>query len=499
MAWAAVLLVVPTVGVCQEPPDIPRTTPTPTPGPTATLTPVPAPGVPGEGNPERLTKEVRVRVESSAPPPAVGATDAAAPKEGSFRWVFSWRGWNGLYMELSKKTALFEPSPAPGVEPTRGKEIPVLSLEEVKLAGRIGARLEGDAAAFVATSSLTGFDNGVALRRARIVVGGDCILLVPFTYKFELGYVPNAFNLSDAWLAFPNIAYAGTLKAGQFQPPMGLDVIMNSLAIALMEPAAPIQAIAPGTQAGIQVGQPVFANRATWKVGIFGNGAGTDEYGTTTKGYGNAIGRITWLAIDRINPGDPSANQFLHVGLSASYQFASSGVIRYRSRPESYIAPYVIDTGNISSRGVETVDAEVAWVNGPFFVQGEIIHSFVQDASGTSLGFGGFYATASWALTGETRAYDDRIGALLRMVPRRSFNFGKGEGRGGLEVAVRYSYTDLNDKAVQGGRLSLLMSGVTWTLHPHVRWLFNVGLGKVRSGSTDGQFAVFQTRVGVDF
>jgi phosphate-selective porin OprO and OprP len=421
-----------------------------------------------------------------------------APKESSFRWVFSWRGWDGLYMELAQKTPFGRTAEASGEEPPDTWSVPILSLEEVKLAGRIGGRLEGDAAAFLTSGGLTGFDDGFALRRARLVLAGDCILLVPFSYRIEMGYVPNAFNLSEAWLAFPNIAYVGTLKTGQFQSPMGLDLITSSLSIPLMEPAAPLQAIAPGTQAGIQIGKSELGGRATWRLGIFGNGAGTEEYGSATKGYGTAIGRATWLAIDTAGADDSPASPFLHVGLSLSYQFASSGAIQYRSRPESHIAPYVIDTGPITSSGVETVGVEAAWVNGPFYAQAEGIHSYVQAADGTSLGFGGYYAVASWALTGESRTYDRLGGAVQRIVPRRNFRFGKGEGRGALEVAVRYSYTDLNDKWVHGGRLSLLMSGITWTPLPHVRWLVNAGYGTVTGGPADGHMAIFQTRIGID-
>ncbi|HQR46201.1 MAG TPA: porin [Thermoanaerobaculia bacterium] len=425
-------------------------------------------------------------------------TSAEAPKESSFRWVFSWRGWDGLYMELSQKTGL-GPAPAvSGQEPPDTWQVPVLSLEEVKLSGRVGARLEGDAAAFATSSSLTGFDGGVDLRRARLVLAGDSIVLVPFRYKIEVGYVPNVFNLSSAWIAIPDIAYVGTLQGGQFQPPQGLDVIQSSLALPLMEPAAPIQAIAPGTEAGLQVGRPVFGGRATWTLGLFGNGAGQSEYGSATKGYGNVIGRATFLAIEPPRDADASPNRLLHVGLSLGCQFASTGTIRYRSRPESYIAPYVVDTGPITSSGVETVGLEAAWVNGPFYAQAEGIHSYVQESGGTSLGFGGFYAIASWALTGESRAYDREAGAVRRIVPRREFRFGKGEGRGALEVSIRYSYTDLNDKFVHGGRLSLLMSGLTWTPLLHVRWLFNAGYGTVTGGAADGHMAIFQTRIGVD-
>jgi phosphate-selective porin len=42
------------------------------------------------------------------------------------------------------------------------------------------------------------------------------------------------------------------------------------------------------------------------------------------------------------------------------------------------------------------------------------------------LNFGGFYAQASWFLTGESRPYDSTAGDFKRLIPRRNFNFGKG-------------------------------------------------------------------------
>ena len=41
-----------------------------------------------------------------------------------------------------------------------------------------------------------------------------------------------------------------------------------------MESAAAIQALAPGVNAGMQVGRPVFGERMTWALGLFTNAAG---------------------------------------------------------------------------------------------------------------------------------------------------------------------------------------------------------------------------------
>ena len=182
-----------------------------------------------------------------------------------------------------------------------------IHLEKLKLTGRFGARVEVDAAAFTTTGNLTGFDDGVQLRRLRLVAEGDALLLVPFRYKIELGYVPNQFNLQQAYLEFSKIDYVGSLRFGQFQPPMGLQVVTSSWDIPLMEPAAPLQAIAPGIEAGVQVGKPFDGERATFQLGVFGPGAGPSEYGNASERYGSLIGRLTGLPIDQVDPDDPSS------------------------------------------------------------------------------------------------------------------------------------------------------------------------------------------------
>ena len=68
-----------------------------------------------------------------------------------------------------------------------------------------------------------------------------------------------------------------------------------------------------------------------------------------------------------------------------------------------------------------------------------------------------------------------------------------------MELTCRFSHTDLTDSYIRGGRLNLLMAGVNWYLNPHVRWMFNYGMGRVFDSSLDGNMFIFQKRIGVDF
>jgi len=436
--------------------------------------------------------------ENAAVAPAADqkTPDEKKPEEKTTRWVFSWNGWGGLRLGLIQKTSLKNRKPSYLFVPEKSGSRTLLDLEEVKLTSTIGVRFAGDAAAFHTTGNLTGFDDGAQLRRARLFFSGDWTLLLPLEYSIDLGYTPNKFTLNDAWLRFPDVRFIGRLQTGQFQPPQGLDVINSSWAITFMEPAAPLQALAPGTEAGFQVGKPVFSGRATWWLGMFAPPAGGSDYGTVSKGYGSVVGRATWLPIRDGMSGEGSVPRFLHVGLSTNVLFSSSDTLRYQSRPESYIAPYVIDTGNMSANGALTLGAEAAWINGPFSLQAEILHSWVDQTTGPALNFGGYYASASWFLTGESRPYDPTSATFTRVSPRKDFDW-KTKSWGAFELACRYSFTNLTDQNVQGGRLNMLMGGLNWYLTPHIRWYGNVGWGRVTGTAQIGNMLIFQMRFAV--
>jgi phosphate-selective porin OprO/OprP len=172
--------------------------------------------------------------------------------------------------------------------------------------------------------------------------------------------------------------------------------------------------------------------------------------------------------------------------------------VRYKSRPESHLAPVVIDTGDLDAEKAAVVDLEVAWVKGPLSIQGEFLNALVDEAGGSPLHFHGFYGYLSWFLTGESRPYNRESATFTRLYPRRNFSFRKG-GLGAWEIAGRVSHTDLNDGNISGGRMTLLTGGVTWYPHSHIRWKFNYIHGQVRGRQPAGNLNIFETRVEVDF
>jgi len=142
--------------------------------------------------------------------------------------------------------------------------------------------------------------------------------------------------------------------------------------------------------------------------------------------------------------------------------------------------------------------AEAAWEKGSFSLQGEYLHSAVREKDGEVLGFDGVYGAASWFLTGESRPYDRQKACFSRVIPRHNFDWGRG-GWGAWEVTGRYSFVNLDSANVHGGRLSMVMAGLNWYLHSHVKWRFDYGFGHVSRLQPEGNLNVFQTRMEVDF
>ena len=127
---------------------------------------------------------------------------------------------------------------------------------------------------------------------------------------------------------------------------------------------------------------------------------------------------------------------------------------------------------------------EAAFQTGPLTLESEYFHYKIDRRITTALvppnpSFSGWYAQASWMLTGESRIYnpvDSRFDA-----PKTNYNFNPEAGTwGAFELAARYSRLDLNYRqgvlgtapvlgAVRGGEQKIGTLGLNWYLNPSMR------------------------------
>jgi phosphate-selective porin OprO/OprP len=365
-------------------------------------------------------------------------------------------------------------------------------VEEVKFAGKIGGLFQLDAAGFQRQSGDTDYQDGIELRRARIYAKGDWRLLLPVNYKIQIGYDNPDFVLYDLYFWWQDVPLANTLKLGYFKVPMTLSGYTSSRNTLMMERGSPVEAFYPSQRTGLQIGGPEFRNRATWTLGLFSIGQEL-ETGNITSSDLQVVGRLT--GVPWFSDEEGQAQKLLHLGLSGNYSFSSDSTVRYRARPESHLAPFVVDTGDLNAQNSVIFGGEVALVQGAFSVQAEYLHAYALSVEGArEADFNGAYASASWFLTGETRPYHRHTGTFRAIRPRHNFSF-KTAGIGALELVGHASFLDLTDGGIDGGEMAIFGAGLNWYWSPLVKWQFNGMFNRVRGGPTPGDAFILQARL----
>lgn len=183
---------------------------------------------------------------------------------------------------------------------------------------------------------------------------------------------------------------------------------------------------------------------------------------------------------------DDDDQSLVHVGLGYWGGELVQNQFRLRARPllrngPGFAVPVMVDTGEISGSRQYTVAPEFAMVLGPLTIQAEWAGQFFTDAvvsnrnQGTVF-FQGGYVEALYFLTGETQPYVKREGTFGRVLPRSDYSIKKGDLSGGIgawQVGVRFSYLNLNDKAIQGGQVYDWTVGLNWYLNPNMKFQLN--------------------------
>ncbi len=354
---------------------------------------------------------------------------------------------------------------------------------------RFGGRFMGDWAVFDTRhgieDDIADFEEGTEVRRARIYYSGT--LYDHFEFKTQISLADRKIEAVDVFVGLINIPILGGVRVGHFKEPFGLEELTSSRYITFLERSSPIVAFAADRNAGVMVRNAILDDRLTWAAGVFRD---TDRFfdGEFNRGL-HVTGRLTGLPLY-----EDGGRRLLHLGVAYSHRDLGASTARFRARPEVHIAPRIVDTGGMVANAVDLLGAEVAWVHGPFSLQGEYFHAFVNRHYGHDLEFNGLYVQASYFLTGEHRAYKKRSAAFDKITPAR--NFGDNGGLGAWQLAARYSYFDLNDADIRGGRTNNLTVGLNWHLSRNMRISWNY----VYADPTESDIAhIFQTRLQFSF
>ena len=133
-----------------------------------------------------------------------------------------------------------------------------------------------------------------------------------------------------------------------------------------------------------------------------------------------------------------------------------------------------------------------------FYVQGEyFLYQFERELPGglPDPDFSGWYVQAAWALTGETRNWNPANGVFSGLKPAKPLSFD-GDGWGALELALRYSFSDLNYRedllpaagGIRGGEQEAWTLGLNWYVNNNIRFLLDyqiIDVDRLSSGAAN--------------
>jgi phosphate-selective porin OprO and OprP len=344
-----------------------------------------------------------------------------------------------------------------------------------------------------------------ALRSARAKLVGTFYETVEVKVEVEFAQTR---ELKDAWIASKKkIPVIGYVRTGNMKEPFSLEEMTGDPEITFMERSLPAQAFSPGRNVGFMLNNTALNERITWAAGGYYN---TGELNTVYKGgdpqdkWSTANGYSLAARVTGLPWYEEGGGRLLHLGMS--YNFRTRNVNKegaeeeFSTRPESYLTNIkFVDTGNIAANRTDLINGELAWVWGPFSLQGEYFRAFT-NAQGNP-DFWGWYVYSSFFLTGEHRKYNTTEGVFMNINPHRNFDPLKG-GWGAWELAARYSYINLNNSSggINGGKEDNVTLGLNWYPRSNLRFMFNyIRVNATNSSVEEGRASIYQARFQVAF
>jgi phosphate-selective porin OprO and OprP len=182
----------------------------------------------------------------------------------------------------------------------------------------------------------------------------------------------------------------------------------------------------------------------------------------------------------------------LHIALQARYAESNAGELQYRAKPESYQAQaYAIDTGRFAAESANAFGFETYYRPGPLMFGMEYFFTRAKAPESGDPMFHGGEVLVAHILTGETRPYNAKGAFFDRISPSRPVFRG---GPGAWELVGRFSYSDMDDKSIRGGKFWRLTPMLNWHMSDNIRLEFVYGYGSLDRFNLVGKTQFFQSR-----
>lgn len=328
--------------------------------------------------------------------------------------------------------------------------------------------------------------SGTEIRRARLFFSGDIYHNTYF--KFQVDFAGDEVSFKDAFIGISDIPVIGNFQVGHFKEPFRLSVLTSGKYVTLMERGANSY-FAQSRNNGAMALNDFLDDRLSAQMGAFRNANNSSDDALANDGY-VLTGRVTGIPI-RNN----ASRQLLHIGAAYSFRKPDSREYKISVAPSSNLAEKYLTTGTIEFvDDIGMANFETAYIHGPFSIQAEYLTATVS-AVDYQYNFSNYYAELSYFITGESRNYQGSYEGFGRIKPKSNFG-GAQKGSGALELALRYSRTDLTDQIIIAEIQSEFALGINWYLNPVTRLMVNYARTNIEN---KGNLDVIQGRFQIDF
>jgi len=385
----------------------------------------------------------------------------------------------------------------------------------------VGGLLQADYANFAGDKRNVSKSSG-EIRRAKIWVKGD----LTDDWSYQVGYDARFSDLDVSWIGY-NGFDPFWLALGYIQPMQSLDFTSGPANSTFMEYASVVQALQPPRGIGLYADAEAVNGLVSYQLAVYT--PDFREVNVLTQGVADAEGVRNTSLGDKSDELGYAARVVLKPQLGLGDVLHLAGSVRYEGVSSSTAMNPIVTSPNMlgkvstgtggtrnnvlvqsvvpvagSAKGLTVYGLEAATLWGPLVVQAEFMKMHIDGRSGnSSLSFPGYYAQASYVLTGETRNYDTYAGTIGSV---DSIN----NEYGAWELAFRYGYVDLSDNPSTGytastkrGKQKDYTLGVNWYVTENVRFLADYSLSQADyssgTGTSDATVKAIGIRGQVDF
>ncbi len=267
-------------------------------------------------------------------------------------------------------------------------------------------------------------ENDFDLRRGRLYVKGS----IGNDWEFKSQFNVDGDGFEDLYIRYTGLGKGAKVTIGNQKMPFGLEEMMSSKDISILERSAITERYSVGRAEGVQLHGNAGDN-ATYGIGVF-----TDDETDAEIGYAA-----------RYTKAFKSDNGLIHLGLA------------YKDIDEE-----------------SALGFEAGYTTGPFHIQAE----YIDGEEGANDDLSGYYVQAGYVLTGESRPY--KGGVFKRVKPASS--------TGAWEVVARYEDGDGNHSDIELGTddASAFTIGVNWYAHENLKMGINYTDGESNTSDDDG-------------